>query len=344
MASSSARILITAATGTQSSALIRTLSAQSSSTSTPMTIHATTRNPAGGAAQALLAHAHEHLTIQLFPVDFNDPASLVAPATGVTHAFLNVTPVFSDLTLEAQHARHILAALETAARDTLRRLVYTSAASVAPLSTYRDIDNFPTMKAYFTQKHGIELAVASFASTSLPTPIDHTILHPGTFLTNFLPPLGRWMYPNLQTEHTITTALDEHLRMAWVDPTDIGRFAAAALTGEGSSWEDGFRGRIVPVAGVNATLGQVVDSINAALAADPAVQQDVRVRVEYVASAEARAKMGSDLLVERDLFQNANSVDVDTEAVAAHGLVALGDLGAFWRGEEKRLREAVGVE
>ncbi|ETN42771.1 uncharacterized protein HMPREF1541_01929 [Cyphellophora europaea CBS 101466] len=340
-------ILITAATGTQSSSLLRTLSAWSSSTSTSITINATTRTPHSPAAQSLLTHAHTNCNIKLFETDFEDPTTLTGPTKSVTHVFLNATPVLNDVTAESRQLHNVLTALRANAATTLRRLVYTTASSVRDPSDPNSfapssLDQHPWMKAYYTSKYGVERAVAQLA-TDLHC--NYTLLRPAGFLTNLFTP---WMYPLLATERRIVTALHADYANSWLDPTDIGQFAAEALLtlpDTDPKYQDKYRSQIVPIAQTTRTLGQIVDALNAQLRADSKVPAGVQVELQHLSDEEAAAQGKTNPYLASQGFQNANKgiYALDLKAIEAYGL-EMCTVEDFFARNADRVRRAVGLE
>lgn len=349
--SSHPTILVTAATGIQSSSLIRALNAWSIAHSLQLTIHATARDPSSPSAQSLLTHSSPTCTIKLFQANFEDPSSLVDPSTGATHAFINVSPVLTDPTAELRQGKNIIAALKTHSSSTLQRVVYTSATSVrdpanpdsfAPGSL--DPDSF--MRTYYHSKYTIEQLTASLAS-SLSIP--YTILRPGTFFTNVVPPHSKFMYPGLadRSNPTITTALEPGFQSVWIDPEDIGRFAARALLlpADDPVFKEKYENRTNELAERRATLAEIVDALNAQLARDPQVKGKVEVKMKYIEAEEAERVKARNPFVASQLFMNKNQSKFKVDLGKVSGLgVEMGSAEAFFERESKRAREAVGLE
>jgi nucleoside-diphosphate-sugar epimerase len=281
-------ILITGATGQQSSALIKRLALYSYCASTRITIHATTRDPSSPTAQALLAHASPTCAIKLLRADFNDPQTLTLATTNVTHAFLVFVPNLSNPALEHQHAESVLSALEHNSPTTLHRLVYSgSVASLRSPKTYATSTPpiHPAVTAIYAGKHAAAYSIRAFAQRHN---LAYTLLAPGTFLTNFFAPAQKLLYPFLapissplstgddhsanksfdsRPQPRIITALDPFVALAWVDPADVASFAAEALMLHklDRRYRLFYDRAELKVAGQKATMGQVVEVLNRAL-------------------------------------------------------------------------------
>jgi hypothetical protein len=294
-------ILVTGATGLQSSALIKRLALYSYCASTRITIHATTRNPLSPAAQALLANSSPTCIIKLIKADFDDAATLTIATTNVTHAFLVFVPNLSDPSLEQQHAQNMLSALEHNSSMTLHRLVYSgSVASLHSPETYATSTPpiHPSITAIYAGKYATACTIREFAQRHS---LAYTLLAPGTFLTNFFPPTQRVLYPflapgsslrpagqNLDPDpfspgdaHSenrsgnmssppqprIITALDPSTPLAWVDPADMASFAADALMLHSLDrrYRLFYNRAELKVAGQRATMAEVTDVLNRVL-------------------------------------------------------------------------------
>lgn len=346
--SSAPIILVTAATGTQSSALIRSLSAWSSDKSTTITINATTRDPSSASAKSLLSHNHTNCAINLFKVDFEDASSLIPPSTDSTHAFINLTPILTDQTAEGRHGNNIISALRAHASKTLQRIVYTTAYSIRDPSlpdafAPGSLTPGSWMYTYYNTKYNLEVATTTLASDlSIP----YTLFRPGTFLTNLLPPSSNFMYPTLATSHTITTALTPDFISYWLDPTDIGHFARIALVEPATSdlYKTRYRNATIGLAERAMTLADAVAGLNAHLASDPKAA-GVTVKMEYIEQAEAERRAPSEPLTASQLFLNANREKFKVDLDQMKGLgVDMKTPEEFWRREAKRVREAVGIQ
>ena len=334
-------ILVTAATGTQASSLIRALSSYVLKNKSPLTIHATTREPSSATAADLVsANTNDFLAIKLFKTDFSDLSTLTRPTTNATHAFVNATPM-SGTESENLHAQNILTSLRTHASSSMQRIVYTSASALrdpCEPSNYNNIDAYPWMKAYFTSKYGIETSVINFA-TSLSIP--YTILQPGMFLTNLLPPASQFMYPLLSSrgQPLATTALTPDHLSAWVDPERIGSFAANAFLLPASSYiyTANYQNKRITIAAWKLTLSEVLESMNAYLASDlkPVnIPAGTKATAQYMSHEEAEAQKETNPLVASQLFMNENAgltgADMELDNIGEKYGVEMGSLEGFW--------------
>lgn len=349
-------VLVTSATGTLASSLLRALSAYASANKIHVTVHATTRDPSSNTAAALRsANTNEFLAIKLFKVDFSDISTLAEPVKDVTLAYLNFNPEVADLTVEGQHAQNVLSALRSHASRTLQRLVYSSGSATRDTSdptSYRDIDKFPWMKAVFTTKHNIERAVIDYATN---VNIPWTILKPGTFMTNLLPPISTFMYPRLSDKqnHRFTTALVPGFKYDWLDPESYGEYAVHALLlpSDSKRYDELYENRRIPVAALHLSLAEVAESLNTFIASGKVegVSKGTKVDVEYIDHETAEAQKEGNILIASQLFQNLNpsvfgGVAIVEDRGEKYGVtIGRGGLEEFWERENGKGRIAAAL-
>ncbi|KAK5090287.1 hypothetical protein LTR05_000459 [Lithohypha guttulata] len=278
-------VLVVGASGTQGSAIIRALTTLNKSRSNnPITIHALIRSTSSP-PQSLNTDSN----VKLFTGDFDDISSLKAAATGCTAAFLNVTPVFTDLTAEARHARNLVEACASIA--SLKRFVFSPGAVLhrpaddIVWSEYIDKSPQKWMSIYTKSKQACETAVTSSSTTNFEE--GWCMVRATAFLTNFLPPVSKFMYPDLETKGIISAALREDLQISYLDPEDLGPLVARQLICDKEEWETRWKGNFVPVAKENLTLGQSVEKMNAVLGRHGVKE---RVEVVWIGEEEARTK------------------------------------------------------
>ncbi|ETN42466.1 uncharacterized protein HMPREF1541_01622 [Cyphellophora europaea CBS 101466] len=328
MLSSEDTVLIFGATGNQGSATIRGLLALSPST----TIHALVRDPDSPKSKNLQTLSPN---IRLFPGDFDSPASLSAAAANTTAAFINVSMVFSDFTIEQKHMQNILTAL--AAVPTMKRVVYASGAGAKDPSVPGALKNVSpgTFRyAWFENKFNNEMALQREAEKH---GWDWTVLQPAVFLTNWLPPLVGFVWPQLG-EHRIATLFPRDFRHYWVDPDDTGKFAARALLREDNGGLRALWGQTLELANEYLTLGEVLARLEEV--AKGKTGKDVSIVMDIKPLDEARKKKDNDVKVDSELFQIDNPPTADIERVRSFG-IELQTVKGFFEREQERLREVL---
>lgn len=332
-------VFVTGATGTQGTQVIKELLllASNQPTTHQLTIHALVRDPNSAASKALVSL--DSGKVRLFQGDFDDVAALARGAASCTTTFLNVSPSFTDPGAERRHASNILSASLSAG---VRHVILSSTNGC---HKYRSFKNLPSpdtfMGNYFVSKSGI---IDMIKQPPFPTPEYYTwtVLQPATLLSNFLPPGQSFMYPKLASPNpTIETAHRPDLQLSYLDPADIGRFAARAAFSvqeqpPSKSDLNVFVGRIIPLASVDMTMSDV------AAALSRAVENRKVVTVKYLSEKEAQAAKDANPLVPSQLFQNDNPCLVDLEEVRSYN-IPLGDVDEYFNREKARVEQALGL-
>lgn len=217
------------------------------------------------------------------------------------------------------------------------------------------------MHTYYVSKYGIEESAIKLAqSLNIPW----TVLQPGTFLTNLLPPASTFMYPGLAGDkgsssssdssnarkHTVQTALIPEFIGAWLDPEAIGTFAARSLLLDGNEYTELYKNRRIQIGAWDMTLGQVVDSLNEYLATpaatrDGRIPEGLKVEMAYLTTAEAEKQKDVNPLVASQLFMNDNQgiFEAATGKIEKYG-VDMGSLAGVWEreGAVGRVADALG--
>lgn len=325
MASSKEVFLVFGATGNQGGATVRALLDLAPSS----IIHVLVRDPSSTKAQNLQSLASN---IRLFPGDHDSSAALSAAAKGVTAAFINVSMVFTDFGAEYRFMQNILNALKET--PTVKQIVYSSVVGATDPSVpgnLKDVKPDTFQYAYYESKIKCEKAVQETAEQQ---GWGWTILQPTVFMTNWLSPLVKITYPNL-AEHKIKTTFPADWSLFWIDPTDIGRFAAHGLLGKES-----LRGQKVHLADECLTTGEVADRI--ARVMKEKYGKEVNIAIEHIPIEEAERIKDVDIKVGSDLNQWKNATWVDLDKVKSHG-IELGTMQAFFEKEHERLKEALAL-
>jgi uncharacterized protein YbjT (DUF2867 family) len=207
---------VTGATGTQGGATTSSL------LSTGHEVHTLVRNSSSAAALAL-----QSAGVKLFPGSFSDVSSIIAAANGCQGVFLNVTPDFIDPNGELQNAKNIIRASKEAG---VKHIIYSSVLKTGQHSRFPDWDPNSFMANYWISKSAIEDEVRGAGFQFW------TILRPGFFMTNLLPPVSQYMYPELWTESLFKTDYKQTTRIGFIDPADIGAVAAKVFDHGGGGW------------------------------------------------------------------------------------------------------------
>ncbi|KAF7586222.1 hypothetical protein BBP40_009220 [Aspergillus hancockii] len=177
-------------------------------------VHAITRNLNTPAAQRLQSRG-----VSITEGTFDDKDILRQMMKGCTGLFLNLMPDLTNPDNEREQAEKILSA---AKEEGIKHVIYSSGFSVNAPERLKNWDPTSFVGKILLNKQSNENKVRTYG-------FEHwTILRPGNFMSNYLQPLIR-MYPGFAETGIWTTALLPETKLAMVDPSDIGAFAAAAL-------------------------------------------------------------------------------------------------------------------
>ncbi|KAJ5155198.1 NAD dependent epimerase/dehydratase [Penicillium capsulatum] len=201
-------VFICGATGTQGGALAHHLLQQG------VQVHAIARNTKSAAAQNL-----QSLGANITKGDFDNEETLKKGMAGCSVLFLNLTPNHLNPTGELDQAKRIIS---IAKQSGIEQVVYSAGLATDHPERLRYWDpNSPVAQVLFAKQAIVnEVRTAGFDRW--------TILRPGNFMSNFLDPLVR-MYPGLTKTGKFTTVFAPDTTLPMVDPSDIGKFAAAAI-------------------------------------------------------------------------------------------------------------------
>ncbi|KAF5618490.1 NAD dependent epimerase dehydratase [Fusarium tjaetaba] len=202
---------VTGATGTQGGATARQLLRAG------VKVHALVRDQSSKSAIEL-----QRLGAQLFPGNFDDVASLKTAVNGATAVFLNVMPAFPDTNQEVVHAKNIIdAAIES---GTVTSIVYSSVTMTEKHESFPNWGPDYPMAWYWLNKAQIESMVRESGIKYW------TILRPAFLMNNYHQPTASFMFPELGQRQVFLSAYKPETAMTVVDPNDVGKFAAAAIT------------------------------------------------------------------------------------------------------------------
>ncbi|PKY07327.1 putative NAD dependent epimerase/dehydratase [Aspergillus campestris IBT 28561] len=196
------------ATGAQGGAIANHLLQQQAN------IRTTTRNTDSESAKALQSQG-----VSIIKGDWDDENALKEGIKGCTGLFLNTFPSLQNPVLEVERARQILNIAKEAG---VNHVVYSSAFAIHEPERLDHWDANSRAAGILLQKQAVEKAVRSAGFEFW------TIMRPGFFMTNFLPPTVLF-YGNIPATGSIVSALTPETLLPLVDPNDIGKFGAAAL-------------------------------------------------------------------------------------------------------------------
>ncbi|KAK1981389.1 hypothetical protein LZ30DRAFT_592810 [Colletotrichum cereale] len=300
-------VFVSGATGTVGGAVAENL------LSAGVSVRALARDPDSPAAQALSA-----LGASIVPGSFDDDGALAEATAGVTGAFLNLMPDFVDHAWELRTARRIMAAAKAAGAS---HLIYSSAFAVQAPERLRHWDPNSFTATVLLSKQAVEKEVRGAG-------FDHwTILRPGSFAANYLPPLVA-MFPDLVRDGRFVTALRPENKIPIVDPNDIGRFALAAYRDPRK-----FGSQEIEIASELLTADEVMAKLARAAGRD--------ISVIYLSDAEVEAQKAGNPFVAGQLAWRDLDQFVDMEETQSWG-VPLGTFDGFLEREKDRVKETYG--
>jgi uncharacterized protein YbjT (DUF2867 family) len=207
MATESAPVLVTGATGKQGGATARALLASG------VSVRALVRDPATDRAKAVAALGAELVTGDLYDRD-----SVIRAAEGARAVFSVQLPD-AERAFEGEVAQAVNL-IEGARAAGVPQFVHSSA-SGAGLNTDRLKGRWAALEPFFATKAAIQDRVREAGFTHW------TLVKPGLFMDNFLP-AARIVFPR-GVEGGLVTLLKPATRLSLVAVEDIGRTAAAAI-------------------------------------------------------------------------------------------------------------------
>jgi uncharacterized protein YbjT (DUF2867 family) len=154
--------------------------------------------------------------ITLHQGNWKDPSTIETALKGCQALFFNQMPSFVD-DAELQEARVVLDLAKAAG---VQHVVFPSSIFLSNPDAGEDLKGFIAAPAVLN-KGSVEKLVKSSGMT-------WTLLRPGYFNTNLLPPLIYWMYPEMKQGRMLNSYGPDCV-ITLVDPDDIGAFAVAAF-------------------------------------------------------------------------------------------------------------------
>ncbi|CAO2648078.1 Nn.00g090000.m01.CDS01 [Neocucurbitaria sp. VM-36] len=200
-------VLVMRATGSQGRGAIKHL------TSTGWHVHALVTDASSDRATALKSLGDN---ITLYQGTWKDPASIEAAIKGCQALLLNQLPSFTDDS-EQQEARTILEIAKVAG---VQHVVFPTTLPLNDPNVREKLKDSPVAPAVLNKGEVEEIAKASG--------LTWTLLRPGYFLTNLLPPLIYWMFPEFK-DRKFVNSYGPDCVLPLIDPEDIGAFIVAAF-------------------------------------------------------------------------------------------------------------------
>ncbi|KAH7400529.1 hypothetical protein DE146DRAFT_653297 [Phaeosphaeria sp. MPI-PUGE-AT-0046c] len=147
---------------------------------------------------------------------WKEPAKVEAALQGCRSLLFNQLPSFTDDT-EIQEAKVVLS---LAKRTGVQHIVFPTTLALMDPNAREKLERFSAAPAILNKGAVEELVKASGMTW--------TLLRPGYFNTNLLPPLVHWMYPRMK-EGKMINSYGPDCVLTLIDPDDIGAFVAAAV-------------------------------------------------------------------------------------------------------------------
>lgn len=211
--------------------------------------------------------------IKLFQGDILEEALLTEAMSGCIVLFLNIMPSFADRNAEANRGKAIIKAAQIAG---IQHIVYVSVLGL-------DVLTKSEMGAAFSDKNALEEAVQT-------SEIKHwTLLRPGYFMTNFLPPFNRFYWPRLVEERRAVSSYAPATLLNLTDPRDVAAFALAAFEDS-----DKFHGEIVSLFSQKLGVEEAIDELRKASGRE--------IETVYRSDAESNTLMVKTPLIAAQLY------------------------------------------
>jgi uncharacterized protein YbjT (DUF2867 family) len=250
--------LVTRATGVQGKATIAHL------VNSGWTIRALVSDTSSDRAADLKSFGEQ---VSLCQGTWKEPSTIEAVIKGC-HALVFIQlPSFTD-DAEVQEARVILNLAKDAG---VQHVIFSSSLVLNNPNAAEELKGLSAAPAVLN-KADVEELVKSSGMT-------WTLLRPGYFLTNLLPPLVYWMYPDVR-DGQLVNSYGPDCVLTLVDPDDIGAFIAAALNDPGK-----FGGQTITVVGENMRFADMIEKFSEACGR--------QIEVVYRTSEETEQAIGS---------------------------------------------------
>lgn len=182
--------------------------------------------------------------VTLFQGDWTEPNSMMNAMKYCQALVLIQMPSFTDDS-ELQEARKVLDIAKAAG---VKHVVFSSTQALNNPNIREELRESAVAPALLNKSDVEEIVQASG--------LTWTIFRPGYFLTNLLPPLVYWMYPEFK-DRKFVNAYGPDCRLTLVDPDDIGAFIVAAFENPVK-----FDGQTVTIVGEIMSVEDVLKELN----------------------------------------------------------------------------------
>ncbi|KAI0477049.1 NAD dependent epimerase/dehydratase [Xylariaceae sp. FL0804] len=303
-------VLVTGAAGTQGGATVKHLLRLNAR------VRALVRSTSSPAALELQKQG-----VQLAPGNFDDVAALATAMDGVSAVYMNVSPSFEDAEAETRHANNILTAA-TQPGSTVKTVVHGSTILTGTHGTFPGWDLWNDFaRQYWINKAANEESVRK---SGVP---NWTILRPSFFMSNYLPPLAAFFFPELLSTGLLRTSLTPDTPTMFISPDDIGRFAAAALTEP-----ERFRGCVIDLGSEALTPPQIAEHLSKA---SRRVIKDA-----YFSKEETDKLIRENHTIAAQTYFNERSSKMDVEGMKARWGIIPATFAEFLEAHEDVVKEA----
>lgn len=297
------KVFVCGVTGTQGGAVARALRSEN------VSVTALVRDPSSPQAQSI-----EALGVEIFPGNFDDTSAIERALTGCTAAFLNFFPDFKDLTAELRWAKSIIAAARAAG---VKHILFSSGFAVGAPEKLKLWDANSIMGKALLAKQSNEKEVRDAG-------FDYwTILRPGNFMANYLPPKVA-MYGDFVQSGVWTTALLKETKLPMIDEATIACFASAAIHNPTK-----FTGQTIEIADELIGPEQILEKISATAGR--------QLKAEYMPEAAIMEQKGNPFIVGQYAMRDLASF-VDMEKVKSWG-IPLSSFDAFLQRETENIKK-----
>ncbi|PYI05443.1 NAD(P)-binding protein [Aspergillus sclerotiicarbonarius CBS 121057] len=225
--SHSKKVLVTFATGNQGRGVVQHCLAAGHQVS------AYVRDPTTPAATQLAQWG-----ATLVPGDLDDLEALRAATHGMDAVFLTGVQT-DDSEGDLQRSSNVILAAQAAAATVTHVIVSTAlkTGQHASFPGWEEPDSHDDARAhprrqYWLNKHTLENRVRATAAAALSSDgvIRHwTIVRPGHYLQNLLPPVKALMFPGFEQDRVLRVGWRPETQLPWVDAGDVGIAVAAAI-------------------------------------------------------------------------------------------------------------------
>ncbi|KAK6356897.1 hypothetical protein TWF718_001237 [Orbilia javanica] len=209
------KVLILGATGRMGGGMAKALK------DSPHQLYALSRDPTSAKAEALKSNG-----VTVLKGDFDDRESLnQALSVGIDSVFFTTVPDLQGGDSDLRQTKNIIAAAQSAG---VKQLIYGSLAYPGTQEGFKAIyDSLePTnwVKLYFHRKLELDQLVRDSGVQYW------TIIRPPSFIQNHVfPEAVAFIHPDLPTKHQFKTTFDHSIPQWYVDGSEAGKFAAAAV-------------------------------------------------------------------------------------------------------------------